>query len=1497
MRTDIPQSILDAWNNPLGVTPTYRATVYKNRVYFDSGLNTFNASYGQGRGIQPLPLSQDLTYCPALDKILTVYSSGGYIYIQIQDKLPVQVTGPQPNLYCRPSVWSDNTGTYIAWYDSVGGNIQWAMVDTALVDANDGNCLTLTEVVGASSPASVHIIHPYNICALYISDGGVKAAYHQRISANNWQTKTWPNRFMHPTFQWDASNNEHLASLNFSGALWRSDDKVAFYLSMPDGNVMGVEYKWNTWSNTFEAVPADLSVFKISKVLEAENGTIHMVGQFQRVDPVGSFSSPWVYNLDLWSRGGRYFSIDRFSLFALGDDTTGYSYRFLAAWKSGNVFFSDAGRYLTDLAPFSWADTNAERLDITANDLSDVMGGGEWRLNLRAGDEVYRSHPMMKVGNILQLEIGVLTVNDIYEYFQVDQCIIASISKVTEDGNRDFMVEAISESLWRASVMTHPFYLEIQSKQSIIDDMEELDNLYTLEAESSVYVPLVVDFWDNGNNTDISHVTDDELTTAALNTKYTAYPEIGQLPIEMKIYGWSRSGGGSPNDTGGGTNDTFHGILNIIKADDSEVRIDLTTPKSGESLHPPQTWSTVAAGYYPVTVVGDAVDGLEVGDRIKSIGVSITPPNQTTFYVERVEIPQVVGKMSSNEEAFEEYVETSSVPVASGMFIRQVAQDGYMAYQYDQNFEGGTPTTAGMGSTPSATVLYSAPDNFRHLEFVLKSPQHLYAYINTDVVEYDLQTMTESGRMTGFLNYGGHFLTLVEDQKILSAETIYEASGIPRLELKLHDFSSLTSSVVWTKYTGYVIGDSPEIYLTGMTTYGSRTLIIYQVYKQVPDGSYTRGVCDWHYAIFEGGSIVHDEIIGRRSTYDSDWDYDYYSTDLITIVPVSENRMVAAILLEGTGFLVSHPGEMMIIDFDLAGKSFTRQNIFGYSTSGTLYPMSGAYDPTGNRAIFLIRGDDTSYSQWVAQEYDLSTGVITKTHINHGLSFIFSYRDRPLVLNMVSSTDFQVQEYDDLTPLRTIPYVGTAYDPEAAFSKSIDADNNRVWVHSGSNLIGYSLDDPSGASDRTIPAPYQNVKVASFVSHLILDENLFIMQRAASGYVGVLYVIGSGGASVQVDVPAMRTVQANKPQLLFATKPYSTFGFKVEGQFEISGTGAWAGALGLARDGDNYVMARISIDTVEIVNVKGGVNTVLATTPHTLTLDKFWLLFEHMDGHFSVRIRENEAILEWSAPLLTYDWTLADGPMAADGDLLHVGLYAMRQVPYVQITGYSAGQTFIGVLPPGGDLATFPASGILNINGSRYNYTGKVAVPAVIGGPYQGRNTGLNWSYSNDGQAYSGNSVEATRFEWVSNSGNHSKFSGAILSVNNGINWQITETDFKPYIKSGGSTQFLRNRARFFSPQAAGDQIGMAHKVWITQGFSGVSPIGEAETHYEGDFAYLDTGCEVILLAFSASSDHEDATVEDMIDRMIQLSGGEARFPGDVNVPSQVLTGTEWRVQ
>jgi hypothetical protein len=370
------------------------------------------------------------------------------------------------------------------------------------------------------------------------------------------------------------------------------------------------------------------------------------------------------------------------------------------------------------------------------------------------------------------------------------------------------------------------------------------------------------------------------------------------------------------------------------------------------------------------------------------------------------------------------------------------------------------------------------------------------------------------------------------------------------------------------------------------------------------------------------------------------------------------------------------------------------------------------------------------------------------------------------------------------------------------------------------------------------------------------------------------------------------------PNVYFSSKPYSAFNFESSVKVKLVGSYSYGGLVGLAEDGRNFICGRYKTGTLQIVKVRNGETTILASTSYTSSATFVRIMFCHNNGDLSIRVMEAGV---WGTAKLTYRWKYEDGPITTDPDLYHLGIFSISDVPKFRICSYDSSQsTFIGLLPgySVSAFAAFPSSGTVVIDNIIYTYTGKTGTAIEPRGPYQLRCANA-WDYASpaDGEYYSGNSVEITYFDWKDNPTYHEEYKNYLILSNAGHGWMINEIDYKPWITTDGLLIYLNHRSRIFGVNLSLETfVSCSDKMFITMGLTGVALAPDQETflHAEGSYCYQQEENEIEFTDYSASSDDPDSTITDLIDRICRMSGTKPLFPGDKTYPTLSLTdGTE----
>lgn len=379
-----------------------------------------------------------------------------------------------------------------------------------------------------------------------------------------------------------------------------------------------------------------------------------------------------------------------------------------------------------------------------------------------------------------------------------------------------------------------------------------------------------------------------------------------------------------------------------------------------------------------------------------------------------------------------------------------------------------------------------------------------------------------------------------------------------------------------------------------------------------------------------------------------------------------------------------------------------------------------------------------------------------------------------------------------------------------------------------------------------------------------------------------------------------------RPYIMFSRKPYHAFNFQVSASFtdtvadhQTTHTIAW-GLVGLAIDGSNYVCGRYnkSTDRLEIVKVRNRFETVLTSgshaTPVTATTE---IMFEHHDGTFSVRLKDNTGA--WTLNL-SYDWQASDGWMfESKTQSMHCGIYGIIDQPNFITTGYDPGSdqdsTNADGIPmmPWHDLDIlddFPSSGTVAIENNVYTYTSKLK-PTEIRGPYQFRQNDVYDPPFGTGDP----GLETRDFDWSLADG---AFTGYFAAVDDGGVYEMTGSEWQVFITTGGSTIYLPHRARYY----AGNKIAetyhdLGNRVYVTGGLKGVATMqGDAAYHVLGEAVRWYTTGEIICNYFSGHSGDYDASIHDLIDRVAKTAGASVQFPGDLTIDSLTLSSGSYGI-
>lgn len=382
-----------------------------------------------------------------------------------------------------------------------------------------------------------------------------------------------------------------------------------------------------------------------------------------------------------------------------------------------------------------------------------------------------------------------------------------------------------------------------------------------------------------------------------------------------------------------------------------------------------------------------------------------------------------------------------------------------------------------------------------------------------------------------------------------------------------------------------------------------------------------------------------------------------------------------------------------------------------------------------------------------------------------------------------------------------------------------------------------------------------------------------------------------------------------RPYIMFLQKPFNAFNFTVAASFEhtvngpISTYPTAVGLLGLAEDGNNYVMGRYnrSNNKAEIVKVRDGIETELASvTPSSGSPsgDFIDLLFTHRNGHFALYMPDGSN--EWTEEV-TYDWQDTDGYMFTSATItMKCGIYGYLAAPSFRICQMSLvsredSTNIDGIaMLPMESITDFPASGEVTIDDVKYSYASKELPPSNpdIRGPFQLRQ---NNSYAPPyGDGYG---LESRDFNWTASTG---LINRDLIAVGGSVFTAESSTAalWKVFIKTGGVQYYMYARSRYYSdnPLIATTRFTNSMKVYATGGLETITRIdGDAKNHSEGAQCQLAMDGTVLCHWVYGAGGEEDTTVEDLIQKISAHAGVKTEFPGDVTVASQAV-GSGYKV-
>lgn len=723
----VSSNMLNAINKLSGIRSEARITIYDNRNYFSEFTGTSGSpTYSQPPAITDTPIPQCSEFDTTNSRLYTLLVNPSDSGIEIVTTGSPQIckifsSGSQ----IKSPKWAKPTTKFPYLYHvDLSGNLKVETLNMTILrdsfTSGSLNCVTagsIIESITSGSITALCAIGNLEFVRLFIDDGGIGVIHYSHPSTT-WVKNTYPHRFMIPD-QILTSGSDSGYLLNYFTAVKR-DDGVWIYLSYPSGEVKGLHINTDgIWSDIFTSIPKDLSVFKIGNAYVDTEQRIHLIGQFQRIDDTGDFSSDSIWNLSCWSDDGKTFSLDRNTLFSL------MGYRFSAILAGNYIYYVDSNRYVYMKADYNSIYENADNLVLT-KEITSLDGTPEsgYSVSLLSPDDQLLDDPLLSDGNIAIIEIGVNTSGSLLEYITWDTCSIVSLEIGLADSQRGLTLELLSESMYRLSQFSYPFYLEMQGKQSVYDPLDDMGNMYQAPLSSGIKEAFSCDMWGNedlysgGGLPWQFHNTSGSQIMMSKDLKdllyLTDYPIINTLPLTFKIYGWSRIG--LPDDAYEYSDDTtpytnpnddFVAIIKVQHEDETEETIQLTAASAVDGIsYPPQTWkegnSRITSGSNPVEYLIGVGNGLVEGDKVLEVGVLIASSSCTVFYIERIEIPELDMYLdpSAMPQDSHEIVEiTDYTPAVESSSLNYPFTNSYNGWSYTPDTTHGTVTLTSSGIT------------------------------------------------------------------------------------------------------------------------------------------------------------------------------------------------------------------------------------------------------------------------------------------------------------------------------------------------------------------------------------------------------------------------------------------------------------------------------------------------------------------------------------------------------------------------------------------------------------------------------------------------------------------------------------------------------------------------------------------------------------------------------------------------------------------------------
>lgn len=631
MRT-ISSTMLDAITGKTSVRMLAKVIIDPTRTFFKTLTDDYPYdAVPDYDAITDTPVGQCMVYSPTNNKAVTfvVDPTSGVIYAMLQGSSSKTSLGVTADPNTKPAAWDNGDGSAYVWYWN-GTNLKRTTVNMSTFGVSGTITVDLPAhanwTVTGGSP---HALSSTQLVFVYLTSiGGLGVDY-----INGAESFYWQGRFLSPNtvtaIDWSI----------YSAAAILGNSIFIYSTDMSTGEVRGIEYQGlkNVWTDSFIAMPADLSRFCIGNAVVA-NGYVHIAGQFHRTEDLASAK---IYSLALRSIDGRVFSWDRFTLLS----TLGYQFQIALDNTNKKVYASDRNCVGVVNMSCYFHSTPPDRVTlqppsdiIAVNIASDTQAS----VQLSSYDERYMFHSVIKKGSRALLYLGYETTAGT-EYILYGTYFISQRSQGFREGTRLINLGLTDSGTYLTSQIAFPFYAELLSKTSMHDDCNERDKTYPVEtAAQSTFNTLVIDFWDNdywdgdGSVTGVSfrfrqdtglacefrELSNYQGATDALLFKTVdleSHPHLVDRPtlagtsITAKLFGWEHGDLSRENST--------WDMYAVTAPEDNLSDKTITQGTVAGNKFFPSKYYGVSAGDYPIEY---SFTGLTAGHKLLYFGIKIT---------------------------------------------------------------------------------------------------------------------------------------------------------------------------------------------------------------------------------------------------------------------------------------------------------------------------------------------------------------------------------------------------------------------------------------------------------------------------------------------------------------------------------------------------------------------------------------------------------------------------------------------------------------------------------------------------------------------------------------------------------------------------------------------------------------------------------------------------------------------------------------------------------